>query len=405
MSAGLRLLVVPMLILSIAGCAFGPRSVKIDRRRYNESVETTNREEALLNIVRLRYEDTPGNLRISGITTQRSWINTAQVNGAIGPDALKLANLGGVSTWTERPTVTYSTGSREQSMAIYTPLSTETLFVLSLSGWSLQRLWTVSIENINGISNARGASGPIPDFAPEYGRFQTLIGSMQALVDSQGCDVSRKSQFTPISGPIPIASLAPSEIREAEQAGYVYKPTESGEAVVLNKAYPSTIIRFSEEAAQSPDGQAVIEILGLDPDEREFELKLALGGRLSTEIEPRGKRTHILVTPRSLLQIMFFLSKGVDVPQPHIEEGIARGTLGVDDCLFNWQPVIGHFSIKHSKHKPDNAVVSVPYRGYWFYIDDRDVNSKRTLVLLDQISESQVEIGGAEKLPTLTLPL
>jgi len=77
MSAGLRLLVVPMLILSIAGCAFGPRSVKIDRRRYNESVETTNREEALLNIVRLRYEDTPGNLRISGITTQRSWINTA----------------------------------------------------------------------------------------------------------------------------------------------------------------------------------------------------------------------------------------------------------------------------------------------------------------------------------------
>ena len=134
-------------------------------------------------------------------------------------------------------------------------------------------------------------------------------------------------------------------------------------------------------------------------------MKLALGGRLSTEIEPRGKRTHILVTPRSLLQIMFFLSKGVDVPQPHIEEGIARGTLGVDDCLFNWQPVIGHFSIKHSKHKPDNAVVSVPYRGYWFYIDDRDVNSKRTLVLLDQISESQVEIGGAEKLPTLTLPL
>jgi len=229
----LRSLVIPVLLLGMAGCALGPRSVKIDRRRYNEAVEKTNREEALLNIVRLRYEDTPGSLRISGITTQRSWISSAHANGAIGPEAPKLANFSGMSTWSERPTVTYSTGNREQSMAVYTPLSTETLFVLSLSGWSMQRLWTLAVENVNGISNAHGASGPIPDEPPEYGQFQTLLANMQSLVDTQGFELSRKPQFTPISGPIPVDDLNPAEIRAAEEAGYVYKPSESGKTVVL----------------------------------------------------------------------------------------------------------------------------------------------------------------------------
>ena len=54
--------------------------------------------------------------------------------------------------------------------------------------------------------------------------------------------------------------------------------------------------------------------------------------------------------------------------------------------------------------KPDNAFVSVPYRGAWFYIADDDLNSKSTFTLLKQLfslQAGQIKEAG----PTLTLPV
>ena len=43
-----------------------------------------------------------------------------------------------------------------------------------------------------------------------------------------------------------------------------------------------------------------------------------------------------------------------------------------------------------SKEKPNNASVKVQYRGNWFYIRDNDMQSKYTLMLLNQISALQI---------------
>jgi len=263
-------------------------------------------------------------------------------------------------------------------------------------------------DNSNFMGTAygfAGNSGPIPADPPEYGRFQTLLASLQWLRTSNGLEISRKRKLVPVYGPISVEALQPSEIRAAEDSGYAYEPTESGESVVLNKVLQTTILRFSEEAVQSPDGRTVFDMLGLDPDEREFELKLALGGLLPSTDEPHGKRKQILIMPRSLQQIRSYLSKGVQVPQDHREKGIVRFTRNFDNTLFNWHPVVGCFCVRHSRHKPDDAAVCVPYRGYWFYVDDRDVNSKRTLMLLDQIVASQVDFRSGADQPVLTLPL
>ena len=45
----------------------------------------------------------------------------------------------------------------------------------------------------------------------------------------------------------------------------------------------------------------------------------------------------------------------------------------------------------------------MPYRGYWFWIDDRDMGSKRLFTFLMFIF-TLVETGGKEGAPVLTIP-
>ena len=54
----------------------GPRSLQQSRMQYNEVVKTTSEEELLLNIVRLRYTDTPSSLQVSNIAAQFELLNS-----------------------------------------------------------------------------------------------------------------------------------------------------------------------------------------------------------------------------------------------------------------------------------------------------------------------------------------
>ena len=58
-------------ILSCFGCSLGPRSLLNSRLQYNDAVKTTSEQQLLLNIVRLRYVDTPSSLAISSIADQQ----------------------------------------------------------------------------------------------------------------------------------------------------------------------------------------------------------------------------------------------------------------------------------------------------------------------------------------------
>src|SRR5438876_765806 len=55
----------------ISGCAsLGPNALQQTRLHYNEVVKATTEEQLLLNIVRLRYTDTPSSLAVSTIAAQ-----------------------------------------------------------------------------------------------------------------------------------------------------------------------------------------------------------------------------------------------------------------------------------------------------------------------------------------------
>ena len=60
-----------LMALGVAGCSsFGPSALQQSRLQYNEVVKTTGGQQLLLNIVRLRYTDTPSRLAVSGIAAQ-----------------------------------------------------------------------------------------------------------------------------------------------------------------------------------------------------------------------------------------------------------------------------------------------------------------------------------------------
>ena len=70
--------VFAMLAFAVGGCSLGPRTIYNNRLLYNEAVKTTSEQQLLLNIVRLRYTDSPSSLAISSIADQR------EVTGSLG---------------------------------------------------------------------------------------------------------------------------------------------------------------------------------------------------------------------------------------------------------------------------------------------------------------------------------
>jgi hypothetical protein len=57
-----------LLAVSASGC-LGPTSIRQTRQRHNEVIQRTNQEELLLNLVRLRYNEHPSFLPVSGLNS------------------------------------------------------------------------------------------------------------------------------------------------------------------------------------------------------------------------------------------------------------------------------------------------------------------------------------------------
>ena len=81
-------------------------------------------------------------------------------------------------------------------------------------------------------------------------------------------------------------------------------------------------------------------------------------------------------------------------------------TFDASGQYFDWSRLTRELmTIKCSRDKPKCAAVAVPYRGYWFYIDDRDTKSKETLAFVLLLYNLAVQEGDTAKQgPTLTIP-
>ncbi len=144
--------------------------------------------------------------------------------------------------------------------------------------------------------------------------------------------------------------------------------------------------------------------LKVKPAQETYDVEEVVEGQLRPgQAEPA--RTKITVTTRSVLEVMYLLSQTITVPSEHVCAGVVTETRNPDGSVFDWGQVLGDlFRVEVAKKKPKTAYLAVPYRGYWFYIDDADSSSKITLNLFAELFRLQ-RISAAEGGPLLTLPV
>ena len=103
--------------------------------------------------------------------------------------------------------------------------------------------------------------------------------------------------------------------------------------------------------------------------------------------------------PRSLLQILQAVSAFVEVPPEHLAQEWATpaAPMAADESA------IFGIHIRSSRHKPQQPYAAVRYKGHWFWIDESDWRSKRTLVLVILLF-TLTDAGDTGRLPVLTIP-
>jgi hypothetical protein len=390
----------------MSGC-LGPKAVRYTRLRYNEVVRDTNDEQLLINIVRLRYADSPVFIDLPNITSQFEMAGRGNYLGGYGNQIPGRSSLGfGELSLRDTPTLSYHPREgREIAKSLLTPLSAD-LFIVVNAGANLEQLLLFAINDINDVPNAPGAAILMPQVAEDnslYIRGIRLLASLRAR-DATELAFGTTEDTEGSSEPIPKGLVQGRDLLNAAKDGYVYRPQGEGQVTLL-KREKGLYLRIRDPYVHSPEMEEVARIFRLTPGLNKYRIKSELTEEANQRLpSPLGNDT-IYTNLRSVLQIMTFLSKGVCVPEEHVRAGIAPVTPGPDGQPFDWTRVTdGNFVVHAQKHRPRAAEVAVPYRGYWFYIAQEDVKSRAALAILEVVFALQ-ESDGKSVGPLLTLPL
>ena len=336
------------LLLVISSCIFfgctkyGPVFLQSERSQYNQAIQKTNDEQLLLNLVRLKYHDTPLFMEVHNIasqfTLQKDMGISTQLQGAKG------IFTQGASTFVEEsPTISYSPLHGENFVqGVLTAISLKTIVLLFHSGWSVERVFKVCLQRIDKLKNAPGASGPTPKIAPKTGKFFKTAKFLQQLQSQGGLDL-------------------------------VYQ---------VSNGEPQLVIRISEAFKNSETANQFARSINATIGQTSY----AFGAP-----SVKDKQSIDIVT-RSLLGVMFYLSEAVEVPEKDIVEGRVTVTKTDDGEVFDWAEITGELlHIHNSQNLPADVSLLIFYRNYWFYINDSDLKSKSTFSLLAQIYALQAE--------------
>jgi hypothetical protein len=375
--------------------------------RYNEVVRDTNDEQLLMNIVRLRYADSPVFIDLPNITSQFEVAGRGNYLGGYGNQTPGRSSLGfGDLSMRDTPTLSYHPREgREIAKSLLTPLSADLLIVVN-AGANLEQLLLFAMNDINDVSNAPGSTLLTPTVADDNSLFVRgirLLASLRAR-DATELAFGTNEETDGASDPIPTSAVEGRDLLNAARHDYVYR-TKGQDHVTVLKREKSLYVRIRPPYVNSPEMTEVARIFRLTPGLSKYRIKSELTEEVSPKLpSPLGSDT-IYLNLRSVLQIMTFLSKGVEIPEDHIRSGMAPLTFNDAGDLYDWTRVTaGNFVVHAQKHRPRSAEVAVHYRGFWFYIAANDVKSRAALAILEIVFALQ-ESDGKNVGPLLTLPV
>jgi hypothetical protein len=344
-------------LLLTCGCkSIGPGTVPRDRFDYSSSISESWKRQTLLNIVRLRYFDPPTFVDVGQIVAGYSLETGVTVGGnlssagAIQGNSLAAAGSG---KYTDRPTITYTplTGSKF-IRSLMTPLPPDSILYTVQSGWAANAVFFACVAAMNGLKNQQTTIAGVTPPDPKFVRALELLRKIQdsGAVGMRVQQDAQKQQTT-------LLTFRSKDVSEQTQA----------------------------------DTKELRELLRLDPDATEF--KVAFGATASDNKE-------LALQTRSILHIMSTMAGEVDVPPEDITQGRTMPSLQTNGSEADALRLV---RIHTSKDKPTDAYTAVYYRNHWFWIDDRDLKTKRSFAFMMMLF-TLADSGEKENLPLITIP-
>lgn len=361
-----------IVAFTLLGCqsTFGPGALEKTHPAYNKSISETLSEQMLINLVRLRYREQPAFLDISSITVSPRISTSANIDTTIitgsGGDFIQP----GVGVeYSQSPTISYTPLRGEDFLkSVLSAISLEAILVMTQSGWSIERVFGITVERMNDLYNAPSASGPTPSLEPK--RYENFARALEIFRHLQR------------EGVMEIGS----NIMLDKDGHEISKPTE-------------LVMQFSPSKTEQvkSEGKELQSLLGTTAVDHKVIISADFLNRNPSLLSLRM---------RSIMSVMFYLSQNIKTPDEHQQAGLVTVTKTQGGDEFNWSdtPAGKHFVVLSSKERPENAYISVPHRGYWFYIANDDLDTKSSFLLLQQLFSLQAG-QSVSKGPTLTLPV
>ena len=336
-----------------------------------------------------KYKQAPSQISLTGVVTS--------VLGSSVDDSAKSENnlLGQVGIGGARETtLQYSPLiGKELNETMNQRLGLETVFYLTQSGFSIERVLAITVERFGPALNAPFASGPTPDHLPKQEEFNKYEDILNALKNLRQQNKIRFFEASPddICSPTKIKGKSTKE----------EKPPKKIAACFLDDNFDCL-----RENNNDPQWKELTNLL---------KIKDGKGILILTDSETRcsSEIPEIKVRTRSLFGIMHYLSQNVKVPDRDreivkistIKNGEGCSKEGEKRDGWDCSPAGKRFEIISSNTRPrlicssprtdgDCASVFTRHNGHWFYINAKDHNSKATFALLTKLFE--IQISGRE---------
>jgi len=349
-----------ILALTATGCSsIGPPVMQRDRGDYLSSVADSWKEQTLLNVVRLRYGDAPTFLDVSSVVSSYAIQGQLSVGGIINSNLTGVApwntvTMGGGVAYQDRPTISYTPLSGDKfAKSFLRPIPPAGIFQLVQAGYPADFVLQVTVRSLNGIKNQGSSGGQIQQDDPE---FYPLLEALRRL------------------------QLAQVTSMRLEKRG----PDEIGHLILASSRSPQV----------NQDLKFVSDTLRLRPG-KDGDLTITFGAVSRNDKE-------LAVLSRSMAEIFVELAAGIEVPPGHIVERRTIPSVRVASAENpRNRPLV---KISSGPTAPSDAFSAVRYRDTWYWIDDRDIQSKRVFTLL-MLFFSLAETGVTPQTPALTIPV
>jgi hypothetical protein len=345
--------------MSLCGC-FGLGTTRLyeDQLGYSRALGEAEKSDTLLNVVRLRYADTPIALQatqvISGYQLQRNVTGGFEAFPAANPSTF----LNGTASaqLQQSPTFTFQPLSgADFAQSFIRPLSPADLLPLAMGGLPIDVLFRLGVQSVNGLSNAipltqTGAAGS-PDFF-------LLLKDLRRLQ---------------------IAGLLSVRLQHIAARGGTHSNSDPGHVYLF------------VTTTRDPDLLAVVDeakrLLGMSPAVSEAEVVYGLS--------PQPGQVAIL--SRSMLGVLAQLGLQIDVPLDDVAQHLTLPTVG--NIGLEHRPVV----IIHSgAAAPADVFTSVQYRRTWFWIAEDDFDSKLAFTVLQillALARTEIAPGAIVTIP------